>query len=205
MPEGVSPEPSRSFLSMSKRHLRLLSVAALFAASALLVYLGFQGWVFYEILPLQNLGYLLAVAGILGLLGVNIWYGGPLDPRRDQVVPPTSPPPRADPLIEKRWREVTDAIQDWGTGWAVVPPGSGLQHELDTELTASHPLGELSPVVFARCASCDDVAASVLKDPPIAIIHLTWRGRPEKEGWPSYLLLTVDEFVDRFLRLGEHS
>jgi hypothetical protein len=33
--------------------------------------------------PGQYLGYLIVAIGTAGLLGVNIWYGGPLDPRGD--------------------------------------------------------------------------------------------------------------------------
>jgi hypothetical protein len=49
-----------------------------------LVYLGFQGWVVSGGLPIQYIGYLLLVFWLAGLFGVNIWYGGPLDPRRDR-------------------------------------------------------------------------------------------------------------------------
>jgi hypothetical protein len=38
----------------------------------------------YAGIPVSYLGYFLIIFGVLGLLGVNIWVGGPLDKRLDK-------------------------------------------------------------------------------------------------------------------------
>ena len=58
------------------------TLICLFAFAAVMVYMGFDG---YEVnlLPVEYFGYLLAACGTRGVLGINIWRGGPFDPRRD--------------------------------------------------------------------------------------------------------------------------
>lgn len=46
------------------------------------VYAGARGWLLNG-LPAQYVGYTLYAFAGLGMLGVNVWYGGPLDPRLD--------------------------------------------------------------------------------------------------------------------------
>ena len=102
---------------------------------------------------------------------------------------------------------------DWGTGWAPVPEGSGLQLELDREIGTEHPLSMAKPVVFGRCLVCDDVVARLTHPddgPELAVIHLTWSGRPEKVtkdgvAWPYGERLTFESFVARFVHGGEHA
>jgi hypothetical protein len=67
---------------MTRQHKRAATLVFLFAVSAVLIYLGFQGWTVSS-LGVHYLGYLLATLGVLGLGGVNIWRGGPLDPNDD--------------------------------------------------------------------------------------------------------------------------
>ncbi len=67
---------------MQRRQMRAISQVFLFTFAAFLIYLGWQGWTVGS-LPAQWVGYLLVVCGVLGLLGVNVWYGGPLDQRND--------------------------------------------------------------------------------------------------------------------------
>jgi hypothetical protein len=43
-------------------------------------------------LPVHWVGYILIVTGILGLAGINVFYGGPLDFRRDRPQPPHQQP-----------------------------------------------------------------------------------------------------------------
>jgi hypothetical protein len=193
---------------MNRSKLRWLSIAALFAASAILVYLGHQGWVVYDILPLQNLGYILAGVALLGSFGVNIFYGGPLDRIRDTVASGPAAASAPDPLTQARWDAAHSSVRAWGATWEAVLPLSGLQQELDRELTADHPLTKMSPVVFGRCQSCDDVVATLHQqgaEPALAVVHLTWRGRAEQKGWPAYEIVTTDDFIARFVEQGYHS
>jgi hypothetical protein len=68
---------------MTRRHKRAGALVFLFAASGLFIYFGLRGWTLSS-LPADYVGYLLAFFGVLGLCGVNIWYGGPLDPDDDE-------------------------------------------------------------------------------------------------------------------------
>src|SRR5262245_34952101 len=47
--------------------------------------------------PAHYLGYLIAAVGVAGLLGLNIWWGGLLDKRRD--ADPTGKIPRAGLIV----------------------------------------------------------------------------------------------------------
>ena len=78
----------RKKLRRKRRLWRMGSLVFVAGVAVGLVVAGNNGLVI-ESLPAQYLGYaLIAVAG-LGLAGVNIWFGGPLDPRLD---PPTEAP-----------------------------------------------------------------------------------------------------------------
>ena len=77
---------------MHRRRLyRFLFQLALFAVGGWLIYQGHDGWVLKRLtadpdsagVPAQYIGYILVGFGLLGFFGVNIWYGGLLDPRRD--------------------------------------------------------------------------------------------------------------------------
>lgn len=81
---------------MTRRQERAGSLVVLFAFGGWLIYIGFNGWTMNH-LPAQYFGYILVGGGILGLLGVNIWYGGILDPRHD---PPQALPKNTADLID---------------------------------------------------------------------------------------------------------
>ena len=61
---------------------RRFSMFVLILAAAGLVYFGNRG-LHLDFLPAQYLGYFLYALAALGILGVNIWRGGPLDLRQD--------------------------------------------------------------------------------------------------------------------------
>jgi hypothetical protein len=68
---------------MTRKHKRAGSILLLLAVGGLLVYLGLeQEWTIGPIAA-HYIGLLLTVFGVLGVCGVNIWYGGPLDPHFD--------------------------------------------------------------------------------------------------------------------------
>src|SRR5262245_15330712 len=67
---------------MSRQGYRYISLVFMFAAAGFLIWLGDDQRIF-EIVPARKAGYGFAVLGVAGLLGLNIWYGGLLDKRKD--------------------------------------------------------------------------------------------------------------------------
>jgi len=61
---------------------RYLTLIGFFVASGYFVWLGDEARIF-GVLPARPVGYLFAAIAIAGLLGLNIWVGGPLDKRKD--------------------------------------------------------------------------------------------------------------------------
>src|SRR5262245_4373066 len=61
--------------------MRYLTLVGIFAFSGWLIWLGDE-WLI-RTTPAHYVGYLIAAIGVAGLLGLNIWVGGPLDKRRD--------------------------------------------------------------------------------------------------------------------------
>lgn len=80
-------------LRLKRRGWRRGALVFLVGVAACLVYFGNQG-LRIDFLPAQYLGYFLLAFTALGAVGVNIWYGGPLDPRFD---PPVSKDDAQDP------------------------------------------------------------------------------------------------------------
>lgn len=73
---------------MSRRLQRGFVLAFFFAFAGLLIVYGLHGGLI-RLMPAHYVGYGVGGIGILGLLGFNIWLGGPLDKRND---PPEQPP-----------------------------------------------------------------------------------------------------------------
>ena len=71
---------------MSRRSQRFVATLGMFLFAGWMIYAGRHGLVFVRSqLPVDYAGYIVAAFGLLGLCGVNIWRGGPLDPQNDQV------------------------------------------------------------------------------------------------------------------------
>ncbi len=66
---------------LAKGSQRLFSLVALFALGGGCLLLG-DRWTI-KFIPAHYVGFLFIGAGCLGLLGVNIWKGGPLDKNLD--------------------------------------------------------------------------------------------------------------------------
>ncbi|QDU51256.1 hypothetical protein [Gimesia panareensis] len=73
-------EPER--LRRKRRAWRRGSLIVFGIVALGMIYAGHQGWQI-DLLPAHYLGYFFLLVTILGTLGVNIWYGGPLDSRMD--------------------------------------------------------------------------------------------------------------------------
>ena len=92
----------------------------------------------------------------------------------------------------------------WRGGWVAADNDDRLAAELARELSSRHPLSPLSPVIIGRCLACDDVVAALSEEGTLAVIHLTWSSGTETSPVPSHEVMTVGEFVERFLEHGEH-
>src|SRR5947209_19910017 len=108
--------------------------------------------------------------------------------------------------------EIRARTLDWGTGWASVPGGGGLQRELDRELAPQHPLSTTKPVIFGRCLACDDVVVRLTypaDGPELAVVHLTLSGRADKVtsygvAWLYFKRYSLDSYDTRYVRVVEH-
>lgn len=88
-------EPEK--LRRKRQAWRGWTLTVLFAVAAFLMFVGHRGWEFNGV-PTHYIGYFLFGFAILGGISVNIWYGGPLDPRND---PPVDPSLRSSDRYEK--------------------------------------------------------------------------------------------------------
>lgn len=68
-------------VTVSQQAKRYLCLVGIFTAGGWLVWLGDEWRI--STVPAHYLGYLVAAIGVAGLLGINIWVGGPLDKRID--------------------------------------------------------------------------------------------------------------------------
>jgi hypothetical protein len=62
--------------------------------------------------------------------------------------------------------------------------GAALERELERELTTGHPLFGKAVTAAARRLDCDDVLFGLNGTASVAMVHLTWSGRPEGAAWP---------------------
>ena len=68
---------------MSRQTERGVVVVLSFVVAGLLIYLGMEkGWRI-SFFPAEYVGYLVAALGGLSLAGVNVWFHGDLDPKKD--------------------------------------------------------------------------------------------------------------------------
>lgn len=68
--------------SVTLRHKRGAVLGAIFLASGFFIWMGLDGWTISSV-PAHYVGCATIAIGVAGLCGVNIWHGGPLDPRND--------------------------------------------------------------------------------------------------------------------------
>ena len=79
----------------------------------------------------------------------------------------------------------------------------GLEKELGNELSAGHPLYGRKAISVARRQDSDDVLFLLLDHPsPLAVVHLTWTGRPERtSNWPQTTFYSsLRDWVERCMK-----
>jgi hypothetical protein len=104
---------------------------------------------------------------------------------------------RMDDIVWSRfWRPMYDGED--GT------EAQSFQNILASELTSVHPLFSFQPKILGRCRSNDDVVA-ILNDGRIAVIHLTWKGKPDQnpEKYPSWGCFNTVEAFNRAIECDE--
>jgi hypothetical protein len=92
---------------------------------------------------------------------------------------------------------------EWLTPWKAVADGAALDAELRAEIVAGHTLNGVPATAIGRRIDCDDVLFCV--DHPsfaLAVVHLTWRGKPETDPvWPDMLLFhDWEEWIEKCLK-----
>ena len=86
----------------------------------------------------------------------------------------------------------------WREPWRPIVPG--LEVELRNETVEGHPLFGEKAISVGRNHDTDDVLFLLLEhSAPLAVVHLTWRGRPDRTvNWPhTTFYSSLQEFVDR--------
>lgn len=79
----------------------------------------------------------------------------------------------------------------------------GLEKELGNEVSAGHPLYGRKAVSVARRQDSDDVLFLLLDHPsPLAVVHLTWTGKPERNSnWPQTTFYSsLRDWVERCMK-----
>ena len=85
--------------------------------------------------------------------------------------------------------------------WHKAVPG--LEAELRNEVSHGHPLFGKKAISIARRRDSDDVLFLLLDHPsPLAVVHLTWTGRPERHStWPQTTFFTsLHDWVERCMK-----
>ncbi len=103
------------------------------------------------------------------------------------------------------------AAVHWLDPWRAVVPG--LEVELRNEVSAGHALFGQKAISVARRFDSDDVLFLLLEHPePLAVVHLSWTGRPEpNRAWPHTTFYeSIEDFAGRCMlpdhreRVGGH-
>lgn len=89
----------------------------------------------------------------------------------------------------------------WLEPWR--PTSSGLEAELEKEISPRHPLSGQRAVSVGRRDDCDDVLFFLPDYPyPLAVVHLTWTGEREKNPeWPhTTFYSSLDDWMVRCMK-----
>jgi hypothetical protein len=85
----------------------------------------------------------------------------------------------------------------WPAGWwaPLDQHAAGFESELRREVSPGHILSELPVRALGKRERDDNVAFAIDGDERVAVVHLTWSGRPEPPPWPT---TTVHESLSAF-------
>jgi hypothetical protein len=89
----------------------------------------------------------------------------------------------------------------WLEPWHSTP--SGLESELENEISRAHPLFGRKAISVGRRSDCDDVLFFLPDNPyPLAVVHLTWTGKRETSpAWPhTTFYSSLDDWLERCMK-----
>ena len=90
--------------------------------------------------------------------------------------------------------------------WEPLSPdrANEFSSELNRELTTEHPLYGLSMTPLAHSTAADDVLFA-MDNEEVALVHLTWSGRPETPPWPRHRRYPTMELWAQQVMEPEHA
>ena len=123
------------------------------------------------------------------------WLGTKSKDGRPEFVECTSADQLADELAGRPRMHWMDSLEFPEQGWDDLrndpDRAGGLEEELRTELGKGSPRNDALLEVVASAWPQDDVIVKTRGG--AAIVHLTWRGRKERPGWPEWADLSQEE------------
>jgi hypothetical protein len=89
---------------------------------------------------------------------------------------------------------------NWLDPWYFTTPG--LEQELIREVSLKHPLYKVNALAVGRRKDKDDVLFFLFDhQPPLAVVHLSWRHEDSSE-WPKTLFYeSVQDFIDLRMKM----
>lgn len=88
----------------------------------------------------------------------------------------------------------------WLAPWYFTTPG--LEEELMQEVSLKHPLYGLQALAVGRREDNDDVLFFLPRhQPPLAVVHLTWRHEDSADRPRTSFYQSIQDFIDRRMKM----
>jgi hypothetical protein len=88
---------------------------------------------------------------------------------------------------------------DWLEPWYFSV--SGLENELRREVSSRHPLYRAKALALGRRRDNDDVLFLISdREPPLAVVHLTWRHENSVDRPHTVFYTSIQDFIDRRMK-----
>jgi hypothetical protein len=100
--------------------------------------------------------------------------------------------------VSEPWQLVTREQLCWPEIVRILP-------ELQQELRAEHPLAFAPIKLLARRLDRDDILLRFTTSLKLAMVHLTWSGREEPDGFPTTLLFETFAQWNQWRRSNDHA